>query len=1661
MKKLLNSKKAFTLTFCILFLVGVVFVNLDVFKSSTEKNIEKSANISYDKNKLEDVVYLSDIPYQKAQIAWGNIGLDKTSDNASLSMLIDGAIVNVKKGIWAHATSTVEYDISAYKDYAYFTTYYGLNTTNANKGNGVKFYIYTSVDGQDWTLQTDENPAALKSGNNANYAKIDIRDANYIRLYAHDNGSNASDHAVWADAKLVKEDYNNNVMTTKEEYDEIIKSKYQSGVVADDLKLTLLQRDFIKNIGQYQLRSFLDKDPKNLETLNWFLNNEEALRLWTVGGKPNGTYERALQVLSDLYHTYKEDLSNENETALGTKYKDLYLRMMLSLSLTHSTNVGLWIGGNQLSDAVTRYNIYKQMHLNNKLASNAMFESYTIDEMRGVMITNIDDEEIMWLRDHSTKFNTTADRFNPYKYINYTTGYSYYRPQYYSAENYDKWDAKYKLSEYNITYQTGKPKLWIVFEEGAVCGGLSKTAANLYGVWGYPGRVVGQPGHAAYVYLYNAGGGKYAWQLANSIVTTGWANTGGNGSNGWGTKYATNNGTIKPGSYLLLSQEAQNEYDKFEKAKFILMQADVYKDDRKKLEQIYRDALNEEIINLDAWMGLTDLYLTDETKTDEELYNLAEEIANAYTYHPLPMYDSTRRFASKIKSAAYYSKLMTLQDTTLKKATKATPSNTIYHKEVPVIANAILGVVDARIATFSFDGANAGKIVLSKQLQSSQVSWSYSLDGGNTWTDCHESSVQLTEEELDSITATNDIKIHIIGLPRTEENIYTIDIKQGVFPSGTVSIDDFENRFNGTNEKMEWALDPKGPWQAFSDATPLFKGDVVVYVRMIATGVYTTTTPVHYTFTTNASSLTNRFIPRNKITVKAVSSGGKNNINNMLDGNINSAWYSKESSMGAGFIPAFVTLELDEAKYVSELDYIPYANAKTSLGGYPTGKARSLVVETSMDNTNWTEAATANNLANDASTKKITFNEPQLAKYIRIRFTAINNASSLASFVSVAVLNLYENPTVSEIPLAEVSYNIAKKTNKNVVAELVNENRSITVTNNGGKKTYTFEKNGEFTFEFVDKNGKKGSATAKVDWIDKTPPTLDVQFSTTDPTNENVVATLTFDKENVTILSNIELATNPVDGSKTLTFSENDSIELEFQDELGNIGKKTITVDWIDTEAPTAEFEFNTTNITDREVIATLKPSEEITILNNGGKDTYTFTKNGSFTFKFMDKAGNVGEATVNVNWIAPLPKYTVKYSTEELTKDDVKVTLELENGYQIFNNNASNEYTFTKSGTFEFQYKDQNGNIGIIPVTVDWIDTENPTAQFKYNTTKWTNKNVVATLIPSEEVTILNNDGKETYTFTDNGSFTFEFVDRVGNKGYATTKVDWIDKKAPTATISYSTKSTTSKSVVATLIPSEKVTVLNGKMSYTFRENAEYTFEFVDRAGNKGYATAKVDWIKKDPVQTNNNSGNKNTVSNQSSKNSSVTSQKSIKNEAYKNMQQGNVTVKVPNSIISKYGNISLNYQNVTLSDAMAHTYGKGSQSYEISLKTKDNKEIDLSNVTLTQTVKLDSNKQFDGVYVVRPDNSVVKLISEVNENGEVVFENVGLGKYIISYKDDEITENNSVTDSKAQTEQQEKEEPIKNKKIDYMPYVIGGCVILFVGGIIYLVIRKNNQFD
>ncbi|MBT2654579.1 pectate lyase [Bacillus sp. ISL-18] len=79
--------------------------------------------------------------------------------------------------------------------------------------------------------------------------------------------------------------------------------------------------------------------------------------------------------------------------------------------------------------------------------------------------------------------------------------------------------------------------------------------------------------------------------------------------------------------------------------------------------------------------------------------------------------------------------------------------------------------------------------------------------------------------------------------------------------------------------------------------------------------------------------------------------------------------------------------------------------------------------------------------------------------------------------------------------------------------------------------------------------------------------------------------------------------------------------------------------------------------------------------------------------------------------------------------------------------------------------------------------DTVAPTATISYSAVNPTNKDVIVTVIPSEPVTVTNNNGLGQYTFSQNGSFTFTFEDAAGNAGSVVATVNNIDKTAPVTT--------------------------------------------------------------------------------------------------------------------------------------------------------------------------------------------------------------------------------------------------------------------------------------
>ena len=106
---------------------------------------------------------------------------------------------------------------------------------------------------------------------------------------------------------------------------------------------------------------------------------------------------------------------------------------------------------------------------------------------------------------------------------------------------------------------------------------------------------------------------------------------------------------------------------------------------------------------------------------------------------------------------------------------------------------------------------------------------------------------------------------------------------------------------------------------------------------------------------------------------------------------------------------------------------------------------------------------------------------------------------------------------------------------------------------------------------------------------------------------------------------------------------------------------------------------------------------------------------------------------------------------------------------------------TIDKDGIYKviaYTYGEE-GNRSRITYEIIKVNKTGIEATINYSTTESTTDPVIATVTFNKEgINITNNEGKNTYEFTENGEFTFEYVDEAGRIGSITAKVDWIKKK-------------------------------------------------------------------------------------------------------------------------------------------------------------------------------------------------------------------------------------------------------------------------------------------
>ncbi|WP_261302431.1 DUF5011 domain-containing protein [Paenibacillus andongensis] len=208
-------------------------------------------------------------------------------------------------------------------------------------------------------------------------------------------------------------------------------------------------------------------------------------------------------------------------------------------------------------------------------------------------------------------------------------------------------------------------------------------------------------------------------------------------------------------------------------------------------------------------------------------------------------------------------------------------------------------------------------------------------------------------------------------------------------------------------------------------------------------------------------------------------------------------------------------------------------------------------------------------------------------------------------------------------PVASVQYSTAMTTKTNAdVRASVEANEPITVMGNNGSTTRDFTANGNYAFRVADRAGNESTITANVYNIDRTRPVLNVTYSKTAPTKDDVIVTVEAN-EPIQVLNN--------NRSNQVVFKENGSFTFLVQDLAGNTAEAVATVSNITKATAKVTYAYSETVPTKNTVSVTLTADRPLTYAGISG-NVVTFTENGTRWVEATDALNNKYVLRIDVN---------------------------------------------------------------------------------------------------------------------------------------------------------------------------------------------------------------------------------------------------------------------------------------------------------------------------------------------------------------------------------------------------------------------------------------------
>lgn len=466
---------------------------------------------------------------------------------------------------------------------------------------------------------------------------------------------------------------------------------------------------------------------------------------------------------------------------------------------------------------------------------------------------------------------------------------------------------------------------------------------------------------------------------------------------------------------------------------------------------------------------------------------------------------------------------------------------------------------------------------------------------------------------------------------------------------------------------------------------------------------------------------------------------------------------------------------------------------------------------------------------------------------------------------------------------------MSAKTNQDVIAQIQTLNPEIAIND----EMYVFTSNDTHEFTVLDENGEQQVLIATVNNIDKDNPTYNISYNIEEPTNSNVIVTITANEELTDIYQDYEdeygniQSTGWVLSEDKMTiekiYEENTKETVTIIDLAGNFVDIEVEVDNIFKDAPdSGEMILKLENASGEEYKQGTWTNKNVYISTDdankpeGTTLTYKINGQGEYTGdQILSEDGEYEITLITENAVGS--KVSKKYSVKiDKTKPEVgKIVLKLESsiGEELQNGTTTNlnvyvgieDGTDSLSGVKETYYilndntkvtdsqiYRENGTYNLKLVVVDNAGNER-TADYSFNITKEPPKleteysenpdgSIEVRIKANKEIQavdgwILSEDKRTlTKTYYTNKTETIVVSDLLGNTTELTIKVSGIIVMDFVIDIDYSKKELTNGNVVVTITATKAMEQLQG---WTLKSNG-YVQEKVYEANVQENITVK-----------------------------------------------------------------------------------------------------------------------------------------------------------------------------------------------------------------------------